>query len=115
MSLKPTLLATVIAVVLAGAPTAFSAPPSGDAGAGKDVFMKKCKTCHGEDGQGNQGMAKLLKTTITPLDSDEVQTKSDADIKTVITQGKDKMKPVQGLSDSDIDNVIAYVRTFKKK
>ncbi len=115
MSLKPTLLAAVIAVVLAGASTAFSAPPTGDAAAGKDVFMKKCKTCHGEDGQGNQGMAKLLKTTITPLDSDEVQTKSDADIKTVITQGKDKMKPVQGLSDSDIGNVIAFVRTFKKK
>ncbi len=113
--LKPLSGAAVVAGVLLMASTSFSVPPAGDATPGKEVFLKKCKTCHGEDGQGNQGMAKLLKTTITPLDSDEVQTKSDADIKTVITQGKDKMKPVQGLSDSDIDNVIAYVRTFKKK
>lgn len=103
--------------VMAGVLLAISASarPPADAAAGKDVYLRKCKTCHGEDGQGNAGMAKLLKTTITPLDSDEVQNKSDADLKTVITQGKDKMKPVKDLSDGDIANVIAYVRTFKKK
>jgi mono/diheme cytochrome c family protein len=100
--------------VMAGALLVTSASAA-DAGAGKDVYLKKCKACHGEDGHGNEGMAKILKTTITPLDSDAVQSKSDADLKTVITQGKDKMKPVTGLSDADIANVIAYVRTFKKK
>jgi cytochrome c2 len=40
---------------------------------------------------------------------------SDADIKKVITEGKDKMKPVAGLNDTDISNVIAYVRSMKKK
>ncbi|MGH9512372.1 MAG: c-type cytochrome [Terriglobales bacterium] len=91
-----------------------SAHAAGDASAGKDVFLKKCKTCHGEDGHGNAGMAKLLNTTITPLDSDEVQSKSDADIKTIILEGKAKMKPVKGLTDADISNVIAFVRTLKK-
>lgn len=105
-------VAAIAGVLLA----ASSSPrPGGDATAGKDVFLKKCKTCHGEDGRGNEGMAKLLKTTIAPLDSDKVQSKSDAEIKKTITEGKDKMKPVKGLSDADIDNVIAYVRTFKKK
>jgi len=102
---------TMAGVLLAVAPAASAA----DATAGKDVFLKKCKTCHGEDGSGNQGMAKLLKTTITPLDSDEVQSKSDADIKKIITEGKDKMKPVKDLTDADIANVIAFVRTLKKK
>ncbi len=60
-------------------------------------------------------MAKLLKTTIAPLDSDQVQSKSDAEIKKIITDGKDKMKPVKDLSNADIDNVIAFVRAFKKK
>ncbi len=86
-----------------------------DAGAGKDIYLKKCKACHAEDGHGNEGMAKVLKTTITPLESDEVQGKSDADLKMVITQGKGKMKPVAGLSDAEVANVIAYVRTLKKK
>lgn len=90
------------------------AHPAGDATAGKDIYMKKCKTCHAEDGHGNEGMAKLLKTTIPPLDGSEVQKMSDADLKKVIVEGKGKMKPVQGLSDAEIDNVIAYVRTMKK-
>lgn len=104
-----------MAGVFVAASASFSAPPAGDATAGKDVYMHKCKACHGEDGQGNAGMAKLLKTTITPMDSDEVQNKTDAEIKTIVTQGKDKMKPVKDISDTDIANVIAFVRTFKKK
>ena len=94
---------------------ASAAKPTGDAAAGKEVFLKKCKTCHGEDGNGNQGMAKLLKTTIPPLGSAEVQSKSDADIRKIITEGTGKMKPVKDLSDADIDNVTTYVRTFKNK
>jgi mono/diheme cytochrome c family protein len=105
-----------VVAVMAGVLLAVSsAKPAGDAAAGKEVFLKKCKTCHGEDGNGNQGMAKLLKTTIPPMDSDAVQGKSDAEIKKIITEGTGKMKPVKDLSDADIDSVIAYVRTFKKK
>jgi mono/diheme cytochrome c family protein len=85
-----------------------------DAAAGQGVYDKKCKTCHGPMGEGNPGMAKVLATTITPLGSDEVQKMSDADLKKVVTQGKGKMKPVAGLSDADLDNVVAHVRTLKK-
>jgi len=92
-----------------------SAMPAADSAAGKEVFLKKCKTCHGEDGNGNQGMAKILQTTIPPMSSDEVQGKSDAEMKKIITEGMGKMKPVKDLGDADIANVIAYVRTFKKK
>lgn len=105
----------VVALVLAWGSVSYSYPPAGDAAVGKEVFTKKCKTCHGDNGQGNEGMAKLLKTTITPLDSDEVQSKSDADIKMIIVEGKGKMKSVKDISDTDISNVIAYVRTLKKK
>jgi mono/diheme cytochrome c family protein len=112
---KAIVSAVVVGATLLAATASYSAHPAGDATAGKDVFMKKCKTCHGEDGKGNQGMAKLLKTTIAALDSDDAQGKSDADIKKVVLEGTGKMKPVKEISDADIDNVIAYVRTFKKK
>ncbi len=105
----------VLAAVAGALLAVSSANPTGDAAMGKEVFLKKCKTCHGEDGSGNQGMAKLLKTTIPPMGSDEVQGKSDADMKKIITEGMGKMRPVKDLSDTEIDNVIAYVRTFKKK
>jgi mono/diheme cytochrome c family protein len=85
-----------------------------DAAAGHAVFDKKCKVCHGAAGEGNPGMAKALNTTIQPLGSPEVQKMSDADLKTIIVKGKGKMKPPAGLSEADVDNVIAFVRTLKK-
>ncbi len=115
MPLKGFLNATIMIGLLSAAPVSFSARTAGDATAGKDVFLKKCKTCHGEDGQGNKGMAEVLKTTIPPMDAAEVQSKSDAELKKIITEGKDKMKPMKDLGEADIANVIAFVRTFKKK
>ncbi len=85
-----------------------------DAAAGKTAYDKKCKVCHGADGAGNAGMAKALNVTIPPLGGADVQKMSDADLKKVVTQGKGKMKPVSGLSDADVDNVIAFVRSLKK-
>jgi mono/diheme cytochrome c family protein len=114
MSIKGVTGVVATAGLVVAASVSLPARPAGDAAAGKDTYMKKCKTCHAEDGHGNDGMAKLLKTTIPPLDGSEVQKMSDADIKKIIVEGKGKMKPVQGLSDAEIDNVIAYVRTMKK-
>ena len=39
---------------------------------------------------------------------------SEADIKTAITEGKGKMKPVSAVTGSSVDNVVAYVRSLKK-
>jgi cytochrome c len=104
------ILAVGLMLALLGSTALFAA----DAAAGKAVYDKKCKMCHGAAGEGNAGMAKALGTTITPLSSDEVQKMSDADLKKVITQGKGKMKPPAGLSDTDVNDVIAHVRTLKK-
>jgi hypothetical protein len=48
------------------------------------------------------------------LKSPEVQATSDGDLKKVITEGKGKMKPAAGVSGAAADNVIAYMRTWKK-
>ena len=80
---------------------------------GKEVFDKSCKACHGATGQGNPGMAKMLKVEMRALGSKEVQAQSDADLKKVITQGKGKMKPVASLSAKQVDDVVAFIRTLK--
>ncbi len=85
-----------------------------DAVAGKAAFDKSCKACHGADGAGNPGMAKMLKIEFRHLGSKEVQSKSDAELKAVITKGTGKMKPVAGLSDQQAAAVVAFVRTLKK-
>src|SRR5580658_9307356 len=80
-----------------------------DAGAGKAIFETKCKSCHGADGAGNPAIAKMMKVDLKPLGS-----QTDAEIKTAVTMGVGKMKPVAGVAGGDLDNVIAYVHSLKK-
>ena len=104
---------TVGTLVLCGFASLYGTAWAADAEAGKAVFAAKCKTCHGAEGQGNPGMAKVLKTEIKPLTDPEVQGMSEADIKKIIAEGKGKMKPV-AVNGADLDNVAAYVKTMKK-
>lgn len=87
---------------------------AGDADAGKTTYNRKCATCHGTDGEAKPAMAKMFKVEMKHLGSKEVQALSDDNIKKIITEGQGKMKPVKGLSDSEVANVIAYVRTLKQ-
>src|SRR5258706_465997 len=81
---------------------------AGDAAKGKDIFLAKCKTCHGADGTPPAGMAKAMG--IKPMK--DVQGKTDAEMKKAVTEGIGKMKPVAGVAGADLDNVIAFVRTL---
>ena len=67
---------------------------AGDATAGKATYAKKCATCHGKQGEGKAAIAKMLKVELRHLGSKEVQAKSDADLKKVITAGSGKMKQI---------------------
>jgi mono/diheme cytochrome c family protein len=91
-----------------------SAYAAGDAAAGKAVYEKSCKACHGATGTANPGMAKAMNVTIQDLGSSEVQAMSDADLKKVVTDGKGKMKPIASVTGKSVDDVVAYVRTLKK-
>jgi cytochrome c5 len=82
--------------------------------AGKEIYDKSCKTCHGAEGQGNPAIAKAMKVELKPLGSNEVQAKSDEDLKKVVTKGSGKMKPIAALSAKQVDEVVAHVRSLKK-
>ena len=87
---------------------------AGDATAGKAVYDKACKMCHGADGAPNAGIAKSMKVTMAHLGDSAVQATSDDDLKAIITKGKGKMKPTKGVAGKAADDVVAYVRTMKK-
>lgn len=80
---------------------------------GKAVFEAKCQPCHGPDGAGKASIAKMYNIEMHALASKEIQAKTDAEFKSTITGGHGKMKPVAGLNDKQIADVIAYVRTLK--
>lgn len=82
-------------------------------GAGKNIFASKCSICHGPDGSGKTSMGKALN--IADLHSATVQKMSDADLKNVITNGKNKMPAFKGkLTDAQMGDVLAYIRTLGK-
>jgi mono/diheme cytochrome c family protein len=85
-----------------------------DAKAGQAAYDKSCKSCHGADGTPNAGMAKALKVEMKDLKSPEIQSKSDADFKKVITDGQGKMRPIASVTGASVDDVIAYVHSLKK-
>ena len=76
---------------------------------GASVYAGKCQSCHGKDGSGNPGIAKMMNVTMKPLGA-----QTDAEVKTAVTAGVGKMKPIAGIAAADVDNVIAYIHTLKK-
>jgi mono/diheme cytochrome c family protein len=87
---------------------------AGNATAGKAVYDKACKSCHGADGTPNAAIAKAMKVQMVPLGDPEVQKLSDEELKSISTNGKGKMKSMKNVSGKAVDDVVAYLRTFKK-
>ncbi len=108
MSMQCSLGFLASGVVLYGA-TMMAPAMAASAKDGEAIYSTKCKSCHGTDGTGNPTIAKMMNVTMKPLAS-----ATDADVKTAITAGVGKMKPVSGLAAGDVDNVTAFVHTLKK-
>lgn len=77
-----------------------------DVDRGRDVFMQKCMGCHGEAGEG--------KLTGQPnFKEGQAFFRSESALADIIREGKGVMPSFNGLlTDEDIRNVVAYVRTF---
>ena len=127
MSLKTLrLVSTALVLTLAVTSFAFAAKSKaagkGDAAAGKAIFTAKCVACHKADGSGGVKLTgnptpnwKDPKTWADPKRKD-----ADAYLRDCITHGKIKSGMVawgdtKQLKPADIDNVIAYIFTLKKK
>ena len=85
-----------------------------DVAAGKDLYGKKCASCHGVAGEGKDSIAKTFKVEFRHLGSKDVQSKSDADLKKIILEGNGKMKAVKEVDSKAVDDIVAFMRTLKK-
>jgi len=111
--MKRKLTFLLILVIAVATPLLLAA--KGDAAAGKTVYAKRCAACHGPNGEGNPAIAKSLKVELRALGSKEVQAKSDDQLKKESSEGIGKMKPVKGMSEKDLDDVLAFMRSLAKK
>ena len=98
---------------------AAAAAVSARAGDVKELYEKDCAKCHGSDGKGDTKMGKKLGAKDYTDAKVQAEMKDDAGVKAVKDGLKDKdgkqlMKPTEGISDADAKALIAYMRKFKK-
>ncbi len=114
----------VLALAGLGAVNAHAA----DAAAGKAIFDTNCQSCHGATGKGDGPVGAALDPKPRDLSVGEFKfdtdkdgsAGTDADIKNVVQKGAGAyggsmlMAPWPTLSDTDIENVTAYIRSLKQ-
>ena len=115
-----TIIALALLSLVAYSPTVSAA----DLNRGKQLFNERCTSCHGPSGAGDGPVAAALPPEMKPRDLTLGQFKvatDDAKMKHVIktggaANGLNALMPMQpDLNDADLDSVVAFVRSLKKK
>ena len=95
-------------IALAFPATAFAQ----DTTAGKKVYMANCMACHGMEADGKGPAAASLKPPPVDFTSAEFwKNRTTGQVKDTIRTGKPgtAMMPFSQLSDTDLDNLVAYL------
>ena len=74
---------------------------------GREIYARQCATCHGQDGEGKEGVAR-------PLVGSRWVNAGHYNLVRILLQGKEGelglMPPQRNLSDEEIAQVLTYVR-----
>ncbi len=124
------MIRTLIITAAVAALAALTSPTSAfaDAAAGKLIYDITCSTCHGVTGKGDGVVGVALQPRPRDFsigefmfDTNEDGKKgTDTDLKAVIQKGgaafggSALMAPWPTLSEADVANVIAYIRSLKQ-
>lgn len=104
-------------------------PPThiaGDVVKGKALFQERCARCHGANGEGGHGtgvtFSRPRDLPIIPPSFNNagfLSAASDHMIKKTVMEGREGTPMAsfleQGLSEQDIDNVVAFIRSFESE
>lgn len=107
--MKKTAWVTLLALVT----LPFAAAANAEDGAA--LFKAKCAACHGQDGGGNTTVGK--KAGLRDLGSAEVQKQTDAELTSIVADGKGKPAHAykkKGVTDEQIAALVAHIRSLKK-
>jgi mono/diheme cytochrome c family protein len=84
--------------------------------AGKTLYMKHCKSCHGAKGLGDGPKAKELDTSCGDFSSKEVTEQTDGELFYKIKEGRDDMPSFKKkiTDDEEIWSIVNFMRTLGK-
>jgi len=114
-------LVTVLVSVLGLASRDLGAQPKGDPAKGETLYKARCVTCPGAAGAGDGPAGKVLKDKPKDWTKGEgLKELSDQQLFDAIKKGgkavgkSPAMIAFPGLSDAEIQNVIAYIKTLPR-
>ncbi|MEI7660740.1 MAG: cytochrome c [Bacteroidota bacterium] len=95
---------------------AMKAPTKADAAAGKELWAKHCKSCHGSKGLGDGPKAATLKTNPGDFSSAAFQGSTDGELFFRTSKGRDEMPAYDKKIPEAGDRwaLVAFMRTLKK-
>jgi cytochrome c len=108
------ILTLLLVLVVSTAPLLGYAQTPTRADAGRAIYEKRCRACHGPSGEGNASIARALKIELSDLRSPAVQKKTNTELKRDMLGGYGKKKPLK-LSDTEVADVMAFVRSIARK
>lgn len=84
--------------------------------AGKALYAKHCKSCHGTSGKGDGSKSKELNTSCGDFTLNDFQSQSDGAIYYKIREGRDDMPSYKKkiTDEDDIWAIVNYIRTQDK-
>jgi high-affinity iron transporter len=83
---------------------------------GATIFRINCSHCHGASGIGEGPVSVYLKEKPVNLRQPDIQSRSEAALYDIVTNGKDVMPSFKGeLSMEERWSVAAYVKSFPEQ
>lgn len=84
--------------------------------AGKALYVKHCKSCHGSKGLGDGTKAAQLKTKCGDFSTADFQSQSDGSIFYKTNEGREDMPSFKKKipDETDVWNLVNYLRSLKK-
>ena len=107
---------SIVAAIGLGVSLILTSPVgAADLNNGKKVYEMRCSGCHGKTGKEDGVKAETMgKKPTDYTDQKKMSEVTDAELKTITREGKPPMPAYAKISDKDLDDVIAYIRTFAK-
>ncbi len=95
---------------------AMKAPAKADVNAGKELWAKHCKSCHGSKGLGDGPKAGTLKTNPGDFSVAAFQGSTDGELFFRTSKGRDEMPAYEKKIPEANDRwaLVAFMRTLKK-